>query len=299
MKKNSPIVSIIIPVFNQAILIKKTLQSIASQSYLDWECIIVDDGSNDKSVLFIREFCKKNPQFNFFQPLFKNKKGANACRNYGFQKSTGKYIQWFDADDLMHPDFLKLKQEKLENSNIDFVVCEGEYFKGSIKNIVGKWDNLQSTNPIVDHALGKINFQTNAPMFKRTFLEGKKLWNEKLLRKQDYEFFSRLLAKKPTYEVINKSLFYYRVHEKSINGRAENKSLSSLIKADLLVFNNVKEEAERLQIIQQVRQHFLRKTIARIKNAMKNSNPKAVLLGILSLTQFIDLPYLKNYFRVN
>lgn len=289
-------VSIIVPTLNKPELVYETLESIKQQTFSDWECIIVDDHSSEKTFEVVNNYCSNDSRFSFFYRPKDRKQGANSCRNYGFIKSSGIYIQWFDADDLMHPQMLALKVKRLENTTADFVVCEGISFKDEMANMIGKWDQLNSTNPLLDHALGKINFQTNAPMFKHEFLEGKNLWDEKLQRKQDYEFFSRLLSYNPSYEIIHKPLFYYRIHKESINGKDNRASLKSMIQADLSVFNNVKVlplEPEKMIIVQK---HFLRKTLGRISKGIITYNPGAILWGSKSLLHIIDLKYLKNYF---
>lgn len=289
-------ISIIIPTYNQENVLIETLVSVLDQTYADWECIIVDDGSSVITLKIINEFCLKDSRFKFFRRPQNYPKGANACRNYGFEKSVGKYIQWFDADDIMKKDMLKLKEEVLSTSEVNFVVCEGFIFRDHPKNILGTWNKLTSPVPLLDHALGKINFQTNAPMFKRKFLEDKKLWDENLLRKQDYEFFSRLLMVKPSYKILKKPLFYYRIHQESINGRNDLNALPSMIRADLQVFLNIKRthkfSGEKIFI----QRHFLRKILGKLKLGIKHKQQKVILAGISAILQIIDLNYLKNYF---
>ena len=96
------LVSIIIPTFNRADIIHETLDSIKLQTYEKWECIIVDDGSNDNSIMVINEFVKTDNRFKFYDRPINKLKGANSCRNYGFEKSKGEFINWFDSDDIMH-----------------------------------------------------------------------------------------------------------------------------------------------------------------------------------------------------
>ncbi len=104
-----PLVSIIIPVFNRADLTIETLQSIQNQSYVNFECILVDDGSTDDSFAVISEFIKGDARFQLYTRPENRLKGANSCRNYGFEISKGKFINWFDSDDIMHPDFISSK----------------------------------------------------------------------------------------------------------------------------------------------------------------------------------------------
>jgi len=101
-----PLVSIIIPTYNRAGIIGETLESIIKQSFSDWECIIVDDGSTDSTEAVVKEYTEKDSRFKYYRRPHEIIKGANSCRNYGFKKSAGKYINWFDSDDLYLPTAL-------------------------------------------------------------------------------------------------------------------------------------------------------------------------------------------------
>ena len=104
-----PLVSIIIPTYNRANLILETLNSVKLQSYQNWECIIVDDGSTDTSEEVITAFCRMDERFKYYKRPENKPKGANSCRNLGFEYSKGDLINWFDSDDVMFEDFLEKK----------------------------------------------------------------------------------------------------------------------------------------------------------------------------------------------
>lgn len=116
------LVSIIIPNFNRATLIKETLDSIASQTYPNWECIIVDDGSTDDSIKVINQYAKRDSRFKLFIRPKDYPKGANACRNIGMQKSTGDYLIFFDSDDLMFSQHVEHKLDFILSNKLDFAV---------------------------------------------------------------------------------------------------------------------------------------------------------------------------------
>ena len=70
---------------------------------------MVDDGSTDETEIVLQNFIKSDPRFQFHKRPSSRKKGPNACRNYGFELSKGDYVNWFDDDDIMLPDFLTVK----------------------------------------------------------------------------------------------------------------------------------------------------------------------------------------------
>jgi glycosyltransferase involved in cell wall biosynthesis len=290
---NKPIVSVITPFIKYDKLLDEMICSLQLQTLQNWELVMVFDGFKNKlpspslyrNVDRIKLCCRDE------------KLGANGSRNYGLKISNGMYIQWFDSDDLMHPEFLELKVKSLNESNADFVVCKGAIFKGKIENKIGDWDKLSGTTPVLDQALGKINFQTNAPMFRRDFLEGKKLWNETLQRKQDYEFFNRILAQSANYKIVDECLFFYRQHAQSINGINSPTTIRSMIVADLLVYKNtiqtIGEEDDKFKL----QQHFFRKIISRSKIALKNKYLFTYFKGLWGALSIIDFNYIINYFQ--
>jgi glycosyltransferase involved in cell wall biosynthesis len=97
---DQPLVSIIIPTYNRAHLIGETLDSVVTQTYLNWECIIVDDGSSDNTDEVIKEYTKKDTRFKYYHRPKEHLSGGNGARNYGFKMSKGEYVNFLDSDDL-------------------------------------------------------------------------------------------------------------------------------------------------------------------------------------------------------
>jgi len=120
----TPLVSIIIPTYNRAHLIRETLDSVLAQTYSNWECIIIDDGSTDETNSLLTKYCAKDSRFQYQHRPNNRPKGANACRNYGFELSKGEYINWFDSDDLMMINKLELQVENILKNNCDFVIAK-------------------------------------------------------------------------------------------------------------------------------------------------------------------------------
>ena len=97
----NPLVSIIILTFNRGHLIGETLDSVMLQTYENWECIVVDDGSRDNTSKLLKSYVQKDSRFQYHHRSSKRLKGANACRNYGFELSKNlvtlclPYIQFY------------------------------------------------------------------------------------------------------------------------------------------------------------------------------------------------------------
>ena len=216
---HEPLVSIIIPTFNRAHLLGETLDSIIAQDYISWECLIVDDGSTDDTQNIIDSYVAKDNRFYYFERPAGRLAGGNAARNYGFEKSKGVYIQWFDSDDLMFTDLLSKKVRQLEiNRASDYCLSRMTTFKKKNNLLIAlKETNITTSNFFIDYLLKKITVGTMTVLWRRSILEKEDLFNESLKQSQDLEFNSRLFFKFPNFCTINESLIYYRTDENSIS----------------------------------------------------------------------------------
>ncbi len=117
MQPATKLVSIIIPAYNAASFIEDTIHSITAQTYSNWEAIIVDDGSTDETSKIIRNFEDKRIRVHSQMNL-----GVATARNNGLRRAKGELVVFFDADDMMTPDFLSARIQELErNSEIGYV----------------------------------------------------------------------------------------------------------------------------------------------------------------------------------
>lgn len=218
------LISIIIPTYNRAYLIEDTLNSIAAQTYTNWECIVVDDGSTDNTKDVVERFAEKDYRFQYHVRPNNRKKGANACRNYGFEISKGDFINWFDDDDIMHSEKLTLQIEKLINTEYNFSVCQSVQFENSVEDVLGhRSEVVISKSPFSDYLMQNIIWLTQAPLWCKQFLEKMSyLFDEELLSAQEWEFHCRVLNICEEYNVVNKPLVYLRKHQASITYNKDN-----------------------------------------------------------------------------
>lgn len=194
-----PLVSIIIPTYNRAHLIGETLDSIIAQTYQNWECIIVDDGSSDHTDDVVGEYVKKDARFKFYHRPDEHLPGGNGARNYGFKMSKGEFINWFDSDDLMVPEKIELKVKAMLNNDVDFVVSGWKHYVDKTVKYRPKFKDRNDFNSnditFLNFALpGNVTWVTNDIFFKREFVK-KTNFNEKLKAGQEYNFCCRLLLK--------------------------------------------------------------------------------------------------------
>lgn len=130
--------SIIVPVYNSEKHILRCLDSVKKQIFSDFEVIIVDDGSFDKSADKIRDYCLADNRFKYF---YKTNGGASTARNYGLEKAVGEYIGFVDSDDWIDEDMYLDMFEVIQNHNVDIVLCDYNKIIGD--KIVQKTHNLE------------------------------------------------------------------------------------------------------------------------------------------------------------
>ena len=114
---NNPEISIIIPVFNSALTIKRCIESILEQDFKSWELLLVDDGSSDNS----REFCSKYAEMDSrIVFLCQEHNGVSSARNMALSQMMGTYVCFVDSDDDIEPSYLS---DLYSKRNYDIVIC--------------------------------------------------------------------------------------------------------------------------------------------------------------------------------
>lgn len=146
------LISIITPCYNAANVISQTIDSVITQTYTNWEMIIVDDCSADESLELIQEYAYKDSRIKYFKTDFPS--GSPALpRNIGIRNAHGKYIAFLDSDDIWLPDKLEEQVTFLEENHYDFVYSNYEKinWEGNRANRIvyarscsSYWDTLES-----------------------------------------------------------------------------------------------------------------------------------------------------------
>lgn len=211
---NNPLVSILIPNYNKAPYLRETLDSIIVQTYTNWECIIVDDHSTDNSWEILEDYALKDSRFKIFKIPNHLPNGGNAARNYGFKMSKGEFVNWFDSDDYMKPEFIQLKMDYHKRGNYDAVISK--MYKNENGNVVKTSWIPDFKNILEDYLVKDIHFTSPGPMISRKFLSGKKLFDLKIKVGQEKEFFFRLLCQGMKFIIIDEFLMVYFERKNSI-----------------------------------------------------------------------------------
>ena len=244
----TPIISIVIPLFNRESLIRQTLDSLLKQTFQEWECIIVDDHSQDNSYNAAERYVDLDNRFRVYLRPDKMKKGANSCRNYGLLQAKGKFIYWLDSDDIPHPKLLEYSFKCLNDSNYDYVRFNRTLFFGEFKpEMIEAKELLQdrelrySPSLIESMLLNDLEFNTCNVVWRKTSLNNEGFC-EDIVYADEWEFYSRLLMLELRGINLKNVLIYGRKHKASTTAEFRTKDplrVNSKIKAAKMVLLNL------------------------------------------------------------
>lgn len=144
---NAPIISIIVPCYNYGPLLSETLRCLQQQTFSDWECIIVDDGSTDETAGVSLAFCNDDKRFSY---IYQKNKGLSAARNTGLKAAIGDFIQLLDADDLISARKLELQLGFMkEHPEVGISYTDAVYFKDADTGTRYKSFQIQDDKTVV------------------------------------------------------------------------------------------------------------------------------------------------------
>ena len=223
MIKN-PTVSVIIPTYNRANLVAKAIKSVLSQTYQDFEIIVIDDGSTDNTEEIIRGFKDKRVKY---IKKYKENKGSSVARNIGIKVARGKYIALLDSDDEWLPEKLDKQIKVIKNEFPEVgVVCSWSYNIDKKGNYISKrylpkkdgyiYEDLLSTNPI----------SVPTVLIKKECFNRVGLFDDLLNAQEDWDMWIRI-AKYYRFALIKVPLVKYRLHPNQISKNLEVKIITA------------------------------------------------------------------------
>lgn len=248
------LITIIIPSYNRAHLIEATLDSIIAQSYSHWECLVVDDGSTDKTTEVVSAYAERDKRLKLFKRTNAKPKGANACRNIGLDNAKGEYVVFFDSDDLMTENHIEVKVNAIQKCDCDYVITKTQYFNYNNKGINKYYQFDKFPITPFNYIAQKINWLTYDIGLK-TSLAKSISFNENLQSGQEYNYFSKLVHISTKGVFIDEVVTLRRYHEDSIRSRlSANHSLQqSYFNANWYTYLDLKHVADNLVIMHLIR----------------------------------------------
>ncbi|MCR4661096.1 MAG: glycosyltransferase family 2 protein [Clostridia bacterium] len=224
MAKKEILVSIIVPVYNVEKYLDECLASILKQSFNEFEIILIDDGSTDKTVNICDDYEKKYENIRVFH---QNNKGVAACRNFGISLAKGSFISFVDGDDFIDQNYIKILYNTIKNiEDCDMSICylQKRYFEGDVlKNVSNPTFMISKTMDEdsfwdTDFGMkGVINLMTNK-MFRKTLFDG--LSFEGIVY-EDSRMIHNLVKKAKRMIVVPEVLYFLRRYGNSLTYRTD------------------------------------------------------------------------------
>ena len=215
--------SVIMPAYNVGECIEEAVLSIKNQSFTDFECIIVDDGSTDGGVDKIVKLVRDDRRFKIVR---QKNGGLSNARNNGFDQAHGEYVLFLDSDDIFSHELLSAIYEKTSETKADVIVYNHSVLNnttGYVSGGIHLLESLSKKEVLRPQDIQKTIFNTFGNQvwtkaFKRTFIDSLRLrFNEKLKRAEDIPYTYPALLSAKRIAVIDKPLVSYRVNRGTSN----------------------------------------------------------------------------------
>lgn len=216
-------ISVIIPVYNQSRYIGQTLDAVKRQTFRDWECIIVNDGSIDNTEDIVNNYVNCDNRFKY---IFQKNTGLSGARNTGILSASGVYIAFLDADDLWEPRMLETTYKFLEDHRDIGVVCTGWDLIDEYGNIKSRKFCPRMCNDYFESLILRNLFPVHTLLLKKEIFDRCGLFDIRLKSLEDWDMWLRVVQKGYKFSHTNQLLAHYRRHSNSmsinVNRMAEN-----------------------------------------------------------------------------
>lgn len=203
-------VSIIVPCYNQAQYLDEALQSVLEQTYVNWECIVVNDGSPDNTEEVAKKWLEKDNRFKY---IYQENTGVSGARNIGITNAAGEFILPLDADDKISTEYVSIAVDSFnQDVSLKVVYCKAEKFGDE----VGLW-NL----PLYSlKALAIDNMIFCSAIYRKSDWERVGGYDEKMIHGlEDWEFWIAILKKGGEVKCLDEVGFFYRIKNVSRNNQ--------------------------------------------------------------------------------
>jgi glycosyltransferase involved in cell wall biosynthesis len=231
------------PVYNGESYIRKAIESILSQTFKDFELIIVNDGSTDNTVAIIEQF--NDPRIKLVHN--EQKSGLAYVRNKAINESAGKYIAILDSDDIAYPYRLQKQVDFLEENTAYCLVCGWADIIDTGGNITGGGGFSYSDNEIAPALFFHNCIAQSSVMLRKNMLPSKNPYDQDFPPAEDYHLWIRLARNHPMH-IIKQPLIQYRIH-------LANSSSQSQQQTDKVVANILRLQFDDLELFKLTEEH--------------------------------------------
>ena len=244
MSSSNPSISIIVPVYNCSSYLKSCISSILSQSFTNFELILVNDGSTDDSEKICLAFAEKDQRI---LVISKNNGGVSSARNVGIKVSSGKYLMFVDGDDTVSPHLCEKLLSYMEQSESSLAICGYRFINEIYQTCTDILPNVVSfteIKPFKDYYVNlfqnRIYLSVWGKLFLSDLIRAKNIYfDESISLGEDFLFLHTYFKyiDKFSISIVNESLYNYYVHT---IGLSKSTSISRIAKTCVL-YQHAKE----------------------------------------------------------
>lgn len=220
-------ITIILPVYNVEKYLRQCLDSIIDQTFKDFECICVNDGSTDSSLSILQEYANKDKRFKIIN---NTNKGSSVSRNIGIKNTNTKYLTFIDSDDWVTENNLEVLYNKIEETNADIVRASYKFYfqeKNSYKSAkIREIHKINSNSNIERLYKGYAGAFVWAKIYKTSLIKDNNIWFYEGFTAEDCPFsaLAYLYSKKISF--ISDELLFYRKHNLSVTTKNNAKQIT-------------------------------------------------------------------------
>ena len=216
---STPLISVIVPVYNVEKYLGKCLDALVKQTLKNIEIICVNDGSTDNSEIIVKEYAQKDNRIRY---IYQENQGLSGARNTGIKQSKAPYLMFCDSDDWYEKAMCEKMYKAISENDVDFACCgiqmvyevknptskkaDQEYYKVKYKGIV----------PVSGEMLSNLDGSSCNKIMKKELLDKYSIYYPEGLRYEDYCLFFRLLSISKQIYFLREYLYNYRRHDNSI-----------------------------------------------------------------------------------
>lgn len=247
--------SIIVPMYNCERSIENTLKKLINQTIDNYEIILIDDGSIDKTKIICNKFIRK---YNFIKYFFQENSGVSSARNYGIQRAKGKYICFCDADDSPKENMYNILLNDMKKFNVDFVSCDyfsirdqrNPGFPKMLKNILDKKEISEYIYNMFDNDNGDVIWGSVwRSIFKSSIIKKNNInFDEKLRFSEDFVFVLDYFFYVKSIYIERKILYIYNDTNNSLM-KAVQKYQEDLFSERLFLISKLQTCLKKLDLI--------------------------------------------------
>lgn len=237
---NKPIISIIVPIYNVEQYLHRCVDSILAQTFTDWELLLIDDGSPDRSGEICDEYAKKDTRIRVFH---KENGGVSSARQRGLDESVGEYTIHADPDDWVEPTMLEELYQKAKDDNADMVICDYYTNEGFQQNYIKQQPTKLDTNVVLYELFQQLHGSCWNKLVRRACYSGKANFPKDINCCEDLIWCIQVLKCKPKISYLNKAYYHYMItttasQSKSISAERSLQDLKMLHTLESLLDDN-------------------------------------------------------------